>query len=229
MKFKTRQQKLAEYNANYPDRIYDPEKCLRQYFLERKWDLEKATKKAQKKLNDILEYRQYETIRMVLYEYPMKTDRPRVLLGHAFSPNAKDNHLYLEKAIKKLCRDIKLINTPAEIQIDAYMEMPMQVKPDEVILFEAKVLNVEDTPDYDNIGKCYTDMLKNTLITDDDIFHTGTVRKFYSVLPRVEIRITYLKSHESDYIYKKLKNRKSIKEMISTGQVSLEKIKGESG
>lgn len=225
MKIKSRQEKLQEYNSKYPDREYDPDRVLRSYFKERKWDLNKACKKAAKKLEEINESREYETIRVVMYEYPMKTDRPRsTRYGHMYSPNAASNHEYFEKAIKKVAEAVKLITTPAEIEIDAYLEMPEQVKPDEVILFEAKAIDVVTTPDYDNIGKCYTDMLKNVFITDDDIFHTGIINKYYSILPRVEIRITYIKFHESDYIYKKLKTRKSIKELMDAGLISLGKL-----
>lgn len=224
MKFKTRKQKIKEYNSEYTDKEMDLKYHLTQYFNNRGWDINKATKKAITKLKKIYDQREYETVRIILYEYPMKTDRPRTIAGHTFSPNANANHEYFEKAYKQVVKSLKLINTPAEIEIDAYMEMPKQVKPDEVILFESKVLEVVDTPDYDNIGKCYTDMLKNTLITDDDIFHVGTVRKYYSVLPRVEIRITYIKRHESEYVYKKIKNRKSIKKLQEEGMIDLHVI-----
>ena len=102
-----------------------------------------------------------------MYEQPVKTDRPRAFNSHIYSPNAAANHSYFEKAVKGICKDIKLINTPAEIIINAYIEMPSRVPPDEVILFEGKVLDIIDMPDYDNIGKAYTDMLKNVLIIDD--------------------------------------------------------------
>lgn len=225
MKIKTRSQKIQEYNSKYPDRVYDPERSLRAYFEERNWDMKKAAKKAAKKLKRIEETRSYETIHITMYEYPMKTDRPRsTRLGHVYSPNAKDNHNYFEQAVKKVHKAIQLITTPAEIQIDAYLEMPRQVSPDEAILFEAKVLDIVDMPDYDNIGKCYTDILKNVLVVDDDLFHLGIVRKFYSVVPRVEIRITYQTQHESDYIYKKIKHRKAIKELIDAGLLELHKM-----
>lgn len=225
LKIKTRKKRLEEYNEKYPNRVYDPEKCLKQYFSERKWDFEKASVKANKKLKKILDHREYESIEIILYENPMKTDRPRTTLrGRMYSPNAAENKKYFEKAIKKVIDTIRLINTPAEIEIEAYLEMPAQVKPDEVILFEAKVLDIVDKPDYDNIEKCYTDMLTDVLTADDDIFHCGTIHKYYSVLPRVVVRISYLKCHESDYIYKKLKSRKSIKEGIEAGRIELKKL-----
>lgn len=225
MKIKSRKMKLAEYNEKYKDRDYDPEKSLQQYFNSRGWDYKKALKKANKKAETILEHREYETISITMYEYPMKTDRPRTTRsGRMYSPNAAENHNYFEKAIKQVCKQLNLINTPAEIEIEAYLEMPAQVKPDEVILFESKLLDVLDVPDYDNVGKCYTDILKNVSILDDDIFHIGTIKKYYSVLPRVIIRITYLKHHESEYIYKKLKGRKSVKAAIEAGHMELHKL-----
>lgn len=224
MKIKTRRERLVEYNQAYPVRVYKPDDAIRKYFNFRGWDLDKACDKAKKKLKTIEEKREYETIRIIMYEYPMKTDRPRTVKGHTYSPNARENREYFEKAVRQVKKALQLITTPAEIVIDAYFEMPKQVPPDEVILFEAKVLDIIDTPDYDNIGKCYTDIQKLVTITDDDIFHTGLVRKFYSVMPRVEITITYIVSHESDYIFKKLKNRKSIKELIAAGQLELRKL-----
>ena len=171
MKIKSRKQKIEEYNQKYPNRYYDPEISLRNYFLSRGWNFDKALKKAKKKADNIEICREYESIRIVMYEQPVKTDRPRAFNSHIYSPNAAANHLYFEKAIKGICKDIKLINTPSEIIVNAYIEMPTRVPPDEVILFEGRVLDIIDMPDYDNIGKAYTDMLKNVLIIDDDIFH----------------------------------------------------------
>ena len=224
MKFKTRKQKLLEYNDKYADRTDDINIELRRYFNDRNWDMENAIKKANQKIKKILDNREYETIRIILYEYPMKTDRPRTIRGHTFSPNAAENHSYFEKAWKSVVKSLKVINTPAEITVDVYMEMPVKVKADEVLLFESKLLDVIDTPDYDNVAKCYTDMLKNIVVVDDDLFHVGLVRKYYSVLPRVEITIRYIKLHESEYVYKKLKGRKSIKELQASGRVDLQLI-----
>lgn len=223
MKIKTRDALLKEYNEKYPIRNPDAEERLQQYLSTVK-NPDKWIEKAREKALQILDERKYETIHTLIYEYPMKTDRPRTYNGHTFSPNAAANKDYFDKALKKTIDTIKLITTPAEIRIEAYLEMPAAVKPDEVILFEAKLLTPVDKPDYDNIGKCYTDMITDVLTSDDDIFWHGELFKFYSLLPRVDILISYITKHESDYIYKKLKNRKSIKAGIESGQVVLEKI-----
>ena len=223
MKIKSRDQRIIEYNTKYKNREMDTMTCIREYLSKQK-NPDKWINKARNKAIQILEQREYESIKIVMYEYPMKTDRPRTFNNHTFSPNAAANKTYFEKALKQVLSDIKLINTPASICIDAYMEMPTNVKPDEVILFEAKLLNPVDKPDYDNIGKCYTDMLTDILISDDDIFWHGEINKWYSLLPRVEIILQYIIKHESEYVYKKLKARKTIKKGIESGRILLEKI-----
>ena len=67
-------------------------------------------------------------------------------------------------------------------------------------------------------------MLDDVLITDDDIFSHGEINKLYSLLPRVEITIRYQTKHDSNYVYKKLRNRKSIREALENGTVKLEKL-----
>ena len=223
MKIKTRKQKLLEYNEQYP--VRDPEAVSRlETYIHNLKNAEKWIRKAAKKALLIEERREYRTIHITLYEYPMKTDRPRTVNGHTFSPNAAENKQYMRKAVSSIKKIVSLINTPASIVIDAYMEMPAQVSPDEVILFETKRLSPIDKPDYDNIGKCYTDMLTDVLITDDDIFSHGEINKWYSLLPRVEITIRYQTKHDSNYVFKKLRNRKSIREALENGTVKLEKL-----
>lgn len=226
MKIKTRTKMISEYNEKYIGYGTDLEKCLKRYFRENNLNFEKACLKAKERAVAINEERKYETIHITMYEYPMKTDRPRTFNGTTFSPNAKLNKTYFEKALKKIVKDIKLINTPSEITIRAFLPMPTGIPPEEIILFETGLLHPIDKPDYDNIGKCYTDILTDVLISDDDIFYSGKIIKYYSVLPRVEIDITSLSKHESKYIYKKMKARKSIKEAISNGILTLEKISG---
>lgn len=227
MKIKSRDEKMREYNERYPIRISDIdsllESTLRDY-VDKQKNPEKVIQKARNKALAIINKREYESIHILMYEYPFKTDRPRSFNGHTWSPNAAEHKAYFEKALKKINKTIKMINTPGEIEIEAYLEMPSTVPPDEVILFECKLLKPVDKPDYDNIGKCYTDMFTWILTTDDDIFWRGEIRKYYSLIPRVHITIRYLKKHESDYIYKKLKSRKTIKQGIASGQIVLEKL-----
>lgn len=227
MKYTSRSEKMAKYNLEHPIRTTDPdalvEQLLRNYVVNQK-NPDKVIQKAREKVLRIIDQREYESIHILMYEYPFKTDRPRTYNGHTWSPGAAENKEYFNKALKKINQTLKLINTPGEIELLAYLEMPARVPPDEVILFETRLLKPVDKPDYDNIGKCYTDMFTWILTADDDIFWRGEIRKYYSLLPRVDITIRYVCKHESDYIYRKLKSRKTIKRGIESGQIVLERL-----
>lgn len=225
MKIKTRSQLLEEYNNKYSVRNADNDvyERLEKYFKDNNLNFTKHLTKAIGKMKSLKDEVSYKTVKIIMYEYPMKTDRPRhTRFGKTYSPNAAENKKYVMKALKRICTNIKLIHTPGEIIIDAYMEMPSQIKPDEVILYEMKKLKVHSTPDYDNIGKCYTDMLKDNIILDDDLFYSGTINKYYSIIPRVEITIKYLSSYDSEHTFRKMKNRKSVKEAIELGLIEFE-------
>lgn len=222
----TREDRLREYNTKYPTRISDPEKRVRKYFSENGLNLEKAIVKAQKKAAKIIDEREYESIRILMYEYPKGTPRPRVYRGHAFSPGASDNKKYLSGALKAIDKTLDLIVTPYEVEIDLYLEMPAKVPPDEIILFESKLLPAPEKPDWDNAGKTYTDMLTDVMALDDDLIWRGEVRKWYSLQPRVDIRITYVKTIESEFMYRRLKGRKVIKEGLRNGTIKLKRMGG---
>lgn len=224
MKIKSRDQRLREYNEVYPVRPSDSLELIEEYFKSHNLSLEKACDRASKKLKVIMDERSYESIHILLYEYPMETARARVVQGHAYSPNAAANKRYFEKAMEKVIETMRLITTPAEVRVDGYLEMPSTVPPDEVILFESKVLDVVSKPDGDNLIKAYLDMMTSVLTSDDDLFYHLEVNKYFSLLPRVDIYVDYLKKNESDYIYRKLKARKTIKEGIKAGRVVLEKL-----
>ncbi|MDE6040472.1 MAG: RusA family crossover junction endodeoxyribonuclease [Muribaculaceae bacterium] len=212
---------MKEYNAAYPVRNPDAAARLEEY-LSTKKNPNKILEKALARADEIVENRVYKSIHIILYEYPFQTMRPRTFGGHTFSPNAAENKEYFRKALDKVLQSFQLITTPAEIEVEAYLEMPKNVPPEEVLLFESKLLTPLTTPDFDNIIKCYTDMSTNVLTSDDDIFWRGELRKYYSLLPRVEMRIRFLEKHESKYIYKHLKNRKVIQEGLASGQVKLQ-------
>lgn len=224
VKIRSRASRIKEYNENYPNRTDDIEAALRSHFRKRGWDLDKACAKARAKMDRIADMRKYETITITLYEYPMETARARVVNGHAYSPNAAENKKYLEKAVSEVLKDIRMVSTPAMLRVDAYMEMPSVVSPDEVILFEAKVLNPISRPDFDNLSKAYSDMLTGLFTIDDDIFCSAVINKYYSVIPRVELSISSLAANESDYIYKKLKSRKCVRDGIAAGRIELRRL-----
>ena len=228
-KIRTRSKMISDYNAKYPYQFVDAVERIKHYFSENNLNLEKACAKARKKAVKIMEERSYKTIHILLYEYPVQSHRPRVTgTGHIYSPNAGENKKYfqtnLSRAVKTISDSLHMVASPAEVKIDAYLEMPSTVTPDEIILFEAKILHPASKPDFDNLEKSYIDMIVDSIMLDDDLFYHGELTKYYSLLPRVEMWISYPDKIESDYVYKKIKSRKSVKAGMSTGQIILNKI-----
>ena len=62
-------------------------------------------------------------------------------------------------------------------------------------------------PDWDNLGKTYSDMIQDYLIADDALIIKGTSEKFYSIKPRIEIEIEYMEDFDSTFNRNKMKER----------------------
>ena len=73
---------------------------------------------------------------------------------------------------------------------------------------EMGLINNLTKPDWDNLGKTYSDMIQNTIIMDDSLIIEGTVRKFYSSKPRIELTIEYADRYDSKYNMKNITKRK---------------------
>lgn len=233
---KNRKQKLHDYDENYGSYLNiknDELKLIEKYFADNKLDLESALEKGRDRAIKILNKRKHKTLKITLYEEPFKTERPRVgFYKNIYSPNASDNHKYMSENLNTLSTNIEglldilhnKINTPAEITIDAYFPVPKVKKKHayEILLYVTGVLKVCRDPDYDNIGKAYTDMLNSTVVLDDRIFYKGVINKKYAILPRVDIIVKYQEKHDSIVIYESLLTTKVVKQLISENLITLE-------
>lgn len=232
---KTRKERIIEYDDCYQKYLSyrnDDLALIEEYFKDNKLDLQKAIEDGTKRANYILENRKYNSIIFTLFEEPFKTERPRVgRFKNIYSPNAKENHDYFSGNLERLSKRInkvmkllsKVITTPSEIEITAYFPIPKVKKKNaaEILLFMTGILKVLQDPDYDNIGKAYTDMLNSTIIIDDRIFYKGTITKLYHIIPKVVIKVTYQESHDSITLYEKISSNKSIIEYQDNGLVDL--------
>lgn len=186
------------------------------------------------KMNDILEKRnnmlyslQYYDLNIVsLYEEPEGAKRPRFRIVsrtsfnkdalvapefvHVYSPNAKDDFLYMKRLMgEDLVALNGMINTPCIITYNAYFKMPSYLNTIDKFLAETGIIRPPiQKPDWDNIGKKYCDMYNHNIWIDDSLVIEGTVRKFYSILPRVEIQLRYLNCVYNKYQYNTIINRK---------------------
>ena len=153
-------------------------------------------------------------INLVLYLVPKATPRARAAGGwtHFYVDGAKYNSVEFKKFVKEELSNFPMIVTPCEFICDIYSPTPKQMKPEEIILAELQHLQNVSKPDWDNVGKTYSDMIQNSLILDDSLITVATTRKLYSIKPRVEIKIRYRLSFDCKYNKRKVESWKSYKD-----------------
>lgn len=152
----------------------------------------------------------WKTISFIFYFIPKATPRAR-LSGfgkHFYVSDAMNNRKLMEKFVKKELEDFELITTACKFYCDCYFPIPKGMNKSEKIRAEMKLINNLSKPDWDNLGKTYSDMIQNTIIMDDSLIIEGVVRKFYSAKPRIELTIEYADRYDSKYNMKNITKRK---------------------
>lgn len=194
----------ADYLESYGDIPLDQMERLDKLF--KKCGNNKQNKNG--RLNDLLSM-DWEEVRFVIYLLPKATPRPRCnrFMNTFYVMGAKDNKDIFKKFIIK--QDIKMITTPCKFYCDSYLPIPKSMKADEQVLAEMGYIRPISKPDWDNLGKTYSDMIQGTLLFDDSLIIEGSSKKFYSTKPRIEIKIEYMKNYDS--IYNEQKMRKKVK------------------
>ena len=159
-------------------------------------------------LNDLL-CMEWDEVNFVIYLVPKATPRPRCnrVRNTFYVIGAKDNKDIFEKFMVK--QHIDMITTPCKFYCDSYLPIPKSMKPEEKVLAEMGYIRPISKPDWDNLGKTYSDMIQKTLLFDDSLIIEGSSKKFYSTKPRIEIRIEYMKKYDS--LYNEQKMRKKVK------------------
>ncbi len=190
---------------------------------------------SQSKMNEIIEKRNnaidnifFYTCKVVqLLEEPEGTHRPRFRMikknnfnraalvdkefVHVYTPNAQDDFNYMRKITeeKELIDIDGLINTPCIIRYDAYYKTPTYFNTTDTFLAEIGLFRPSiSKPDWDNLGKKYCDMYNHNIWLDDSLVMSGTVNKYYSIKPRVEITLWYMNCVYNKNQYNSIINRK---------------------
>lgn len=153
---------------------------------------------------------QWETIEFSMKIVPKPSPRPRLSNKgyHFYVKGAADN----KKAIKKYI-DRHIIYTRTEIDIRTYLPTPVSSMSNvEIYMAEAGLIYPVGGSDVDNLMKTYLDMIQGHLLLNDNIVTRGTLEKFYSLKPRLEIRIRYQTDFDSKYNRRKVTSTKSYKD-----------------
>lgn len=179
----------------------------------------------------------FKEFNIKLFEDPEGSERPRTRLVNRYnlsnmaksnssfiqiySPCAKEDSMYM----KRLMSDDEfneldsLITTPCIVDINVYIPIPKSFNYNNAFQAEMGIIRPIKKPDWDNIGKKYTDMLNLNVWIDDDIVIDGAVHKYYSILPRVEINIKYLNMFYNKYQYDLVSKRKYYPEESEGGYI----------
>ena len=221
---KKRKQKAEEYENKYSH-------IPRDYYQRLQWMYDnmklsdRTVREIFSKRDAMLASLYYNEFFIVLYEEPEGTPRPRFRLinrrniSNAAMSNGSFVQVYSitgaddQKFMKRLINsnDFMQFNqqlcTPLEITYDAFFKTPSGFNKVDTVLAEVGVIRPLTKPDWDNIGKKYSDMYNSNIWLDDSFVVSGTVNKYYSILPRVEIRLKYLNMVYNRYQYNAIRNR----------------------
>lgn len=151
----------------------------------------------------------WDTVEYVIYLVPKSTPRPRTSFRNHFYVSGASDNKKIFKNFYDANPDLGVITTPCKFYCTAYLPIPKSMKISEQILAELGYIRPITKPDFDNLVKTYTDMIQGTLLYDDSLIIEGTSKKYYSIKPRIEIKIEYMKSHDSEY------NRKKMEKAVS--------------
>ena len=224
MKRKTRKQKAEEYTAkfghipiNYKERLewlYDKLKIT---------DIEayEILNTHRSMISDL----QYQTINIILFENPEGSPRPRARLInrqnlsnmamknsdfiHVYSITGHEDQIYMKRLMteQEFVGLDHIICTPCNVDICSYHKTPSYYNRKQIILAEVGLDRPIYKPDWDNIEKKYSDMFNANVWLDDTLVIDGAIHRFYSVLPRIEIRLKFLNLLYNRHQYKSIINR----------------------
>lgn len=157
-------------------------------------------------INKILNIK-FKRVDFTIYLVPKATPRPRhnIKKNTFYVVGAKDNKDIFKYFISN--HNLELITTPCKFYCTSYLPIPKSMNNVEKLLAELGLIRPISKPDWDNVGKTYSDMIQGMLLFDDSLIIEGVSKKFYSLKPRIEISIEYMEEFDSIYNEKKLERR----------------------
>ena len=206
---KRRKQKESEYQEKNSEITKDFHPRLL-YIYDKLHLNESICEEIISKRDAMLDRLSYNEFFIVLYEEPEGSPRPRFRLVnrknlansamtnsqfvHVYSITGAEDNKFMNRLVTE--QDLmplnQLICTPCNIVFDAFIKTPSAFNRVDTFLSEIGIIRPIPKPDWDNIGKKYSDMYNSNIWLDDSLVISGTVNKYYSILPRVEIHLRYL-------------------------------------
>lgn len=145
---------------------------------------------------------------------PKPSPRPRTGGGHFYVKGAKDHKRYMESIINERM----IICTKTELNIVTYHPIPVSSMTNtEIYLAQLGMLDPISNPDWDNLGKTYSDMIQGLLLLNDNIVNPGIVTKKYSLKPHIDILLRYQDAFDSKFNKRRVITSKKYKEYEELG------------
>ena len=225
---KNRKQKMIEYQEKYGHIPID--------YIERLNYMYETLGIDDKKSDEILQARArlisstyFETLRLVFYEVPEYTPRPRARIVNrsgivnaatgnnsfiqVYSITGRQNREYMKMYTQQNLGELEqLLCTPCDIEYNVYFPTPKYYNKTQMFLAEIGLDRPLIKPDFDNIEKSYADSFTGNIWIDDIVVVDATFHKYYSILPRVEINLKYANQLYNLHQYKAMYNRKDFTE-----------------
>lgn len=133
-------------------------------------------------------------IRFTIPGEPVAKARPRVMKsGIAYTPAKTKNYETLVKELFITQYGQVMLEGELVVNIKAYFSIPKSTTKKKRELMQVEEIRPTKKPDIDNLFKIVTDALNDLAYKDDSQIVTGTVEKYYSENPRVEVEISKLK------------------------------------
>ena len=152
----------------------------------------------------------WKHVSFIIYLIPKATPRPRMSFktGHFYVLGAKENKTIFQE-FYDLHKELPFITTPCKFSCTSYLPTPTAMSITEKIFAELGFIRPINKPDWDNLGKTYSDMIQGSLLYDDELIVEGVSRKFYSIKPRIEITLSYME--EMDCKFNQIKQERKDK------------------
>lgn len=158
-------------------------------------------------------------LKIILPIIPKPCPRPRYssATGSFYVSGAGEN----KKLLKYFIGDVhNIIYTKSHFDVTTYQPTPLsQMSRVEIYRAEKGTLEPVSNPDWDNLGKTYSDMVQEILILNDNIISKGLVTKYYSVKPRVEINIKYQQGFDSRFNKRRITSSTAYKKAVEVGGI----------
>ena len=224
MSRRTRRQKSVDYDIKFGDIPIDYRDRLSWLYDKLKISDQQAFEILNKRDMMIKDLNYYDT-NIILFEVPEGSPRPRFRLVnrsnlsnmamsnpdfiHVYSLTGREDNMFMKRLMSQ--EDFTaldtMICTPCIIDINAFMKTPSYYNREDIILAEIGLHRPISKPDWDNLGKKYSDMFNANVWLDDTLVIDGSIHRYYSVLPRVEIRLRYLNMVYNRHQFKNITHR----------------------